>query len=110
MNLDNVAHSPAQTGVNAVFSGSEQPIAPISDIAVHTAGGEGKRSVSDAAGSVTDWRRKQTAEDARQRTEDDEQKTGDPSAAVRSPSSDPATELAIEADATPPQPEPSGER
>ena len=59
MSLDNVpANNLSQTGVNALSSGSEQSPAPVTDTAVHIAGGQGPISVRDAARSVIDWRRK----------------------------------------------------
>jgi len=51
MSLDNVAG----------IAGNEQSPAPVSDTAVHTAGGDGPLSIRDAARSVIDWRRKSAA-------------------------------------------------
>jgi len=54
MSLDNVAG----------IAGNEQSPAPVSDTAVHTAGGDGPLSIRDAARSVIDWRRKSAAGEA----------------------------------------------
>ena len=59
MSLDNVAG----------IAGAEQSPAPITDTAVHIAGGAGPISVRDAARSVIDWRRKSAAGEATQATQ-----------------------------------------